>query len=51
MAAPVAAMSVLALRHERREALLHANHIHSFAPIVRFDERLANGNWPSIGSS
>lgn len=24
-----------------REALLHANHIHSFAPILRFDEQLA----------
>jgi hypothetical protein len=25
-----------------REALLHANHIHSFAPILRFDEQLAD---------
>ena len=24
-----------------REALLHANHIHSFAPLLRFDEQLA----------
>jgi hypothetical protein len=24
-----------------REALLHASHIHSFAPLLRFDEQLA----------
>lgn len=24
-----------------REALLHANHIHSFAPLLRFEEQLA----------
>ena len=33
-----------------REALLHANHIHSFAPLLRFDEQFASAmSWRHTG--